>query len=68
MKQDDEKLAMLSKRLKPCPFCGAKAKLGGAPGWYDTYCTGDGCGARIDMMPTLEEALEIWNRRKGGFP
>lgn len=52
-------------KLKPCPFCGGKAKVQRYPHNYSVYCTK--CGARtILFKPTEKEAFEAWNRRTEG--
>jgi Lar family restriction alleviation protein len=61
---------MSSQKLKPCPFCGAKADvvIGGSHG--DVCCSDlDGCGAEISVYnaenpyEAADIALERWNRR-----
>ncbi|MBR4472490.1 MAG: Lar family restriction alleviation protein [Oscillospiraceae bacterium] len=52
--------------LKPCPFCGRKAKLIKTGKSWWTCCIG--CGARTygGLYPTdsaKESAIEAWNRR-----
>ena len=58
-------------KLKPCPFCGGKARLGQAGFNYDLYyveCTNPEC----DAMPTLRYqplkryAIDAWNNRYEG--
>lgn len=65
--------------LKPCPFCGGKAKVYDyevehyifdpvTPGYIDTeYETVYGCdcecGCNISERKSKEEAIEAWNRR-----
>lgn len=48
--------------LKPCPFCGADAIA-----WDKLYphvrCSNHECEVAI-FRYTIEEAIEIWNRRK----
>ena len=49
--------------LKPCPFCGSKAKYGeNCYGQFFVWCTNDDCDARI-FAKSPEEAAEAWNRR-----
>ena len=51
--------------LKPCPFCGGKAKLEDMGYPHHVYCTG--CGARVQGKGFAEEgekdAIETWNKR-----
>ena len=61
--------------LKPCPFCGSEARIERVrrhklfPQFIFPYCTHlpyikcNLCGATSRVMWTLEEAIEIWNRR-----
>lgn len=64
-------------KLKPCPFCGGKAKLlkdeigntadmCGAEWWY-VACSKLDCGiyAETADRPTPQEAAKLWNRRVG---
>lgn len=53
---------MNENELKPCPFCGGKAKLMdmGFPHWV--YC--ENCGAKVHGRTFYEEdSVEAWNRR-----
>ena len=57
---------MKKQTLKPCPFCGGKAKLMkmGYPHWV--YCTD--CGAKVHGRVVGEKegekaSIEAWNRR-----
>lgn len=60
-------------QLKPCPFCGGKAKFEncGDPGKFadwDVVCTECGIlalcpGEEPGMVTTKEEAAKAWNRR-----
>lgn len=52
--------------LKPCPFCGGKAKIGEViPDWFKAHCADDNCiGCNTGKMYlTAQEAAESWNRR-----
>lgn len=52
--------------LKPCPFCGGKAKLKHIKGYgYYIRCDGVGCGLQVYTHPVKNKykAIEVWNRR-----
>jgi len=60
----------MSEELKPCPFCGGRAKL-----WYDDTagymgCKSDSyvycgcCQATGSYKKSDEEAIAAWNERK----
>lgn len=50
-------------KLKPCPFCGAKAKIGNNfEGQFFVWCTNDDCDARI-FSRVKDNAIRAWNRR-----
>ena len=54
----------MSKKLKPCPFCGSEATLYEYRWWgisYGVECTK--CDAILEGYSTKEEAIEAWNRR-----
>ena len=59
----------MSERLKPCPFCGGKAKLRafalhfGAEMPYAFYVGCDDCEASSNHYDYRKEAIEAWNRR-----
>lgn len=56
--------------LKPCPFCGGKAKgLDGDPGsGYDVSCSTHDCPASHDTAhETPEAAIAAWNDRAEGW-
>lgn len=52
---------MVSKKLKPCPFCGGKAIAN--PHYKTTFLGCSKCLACADYGDTLEEAAENWNKR-----
>ena len=50
--------------LKPCPFCGGKARLNeykDGEVWYEVWC--DECAVRTEQYETVDEAVKVWNRR-----
>lgn len=60
--------------LKPCPFCGGQKIKAlekginldeGSVACYALVCDWDygGCDASSGLYPTLEKAIEAWNRR-----
>ena len=57
----------MSEELKPCPHCGgtrvhiAGAGAIGVPGVSWVFC--DGCLSQGGICDTVEEAVELWNRR-----
>lgn len=57
-------------KLKPCPFCGGRAVMIGAPFTHDRFLVacknrGDACKCEpcTNWFDTREEAAEAWNRR-----
>lgn len=59
-------------KLKPCPFCGGKAKLRKneffrVADWWYAACGNPDCGVYAETVdrPTPQEAAELWNRRAG---
>ena len=57
-------------KLKPCPFCGSRAKIHKrSDGYYYVDCSLDNgfCHVipRTWIYDTPEEAAEAWNRRAG---
>ena len=57
------KVIVMSKKLKPCPFCGGEAAVSER---YDEYCAVRciTCGAKTNFSMTKKGAIELWNRRK----
>ena len=62
---------METNELKPCPFCGGKARLLTKSPFYilemnrgrrAVFCTTDNCYA-VMFAETDQEAIEKWNRR-----
>lgn len=55
--------------LKPCPFCGATAKLRFGPMLEYAYVECEVCGARTKIINrsvkycATDEAAKAWNRR-----
>ena len=50
--------------LKPCPFCGGKARLNEYKDceiWYEVWC--DGCAVRTEQYENEDEAVKVWNHR-----
>ena len=62
-----EEMKQVKAKLKPCPFCGGKARVQGHEfiGYGDTFgvvCLN--CGAETRQFYVTEnEAIEAWNRR-----
>lgn len=48
-------------KLKPCPFCGGKAKKEEIGRSWGIEC--EDCQSSTRLCPTPEEAEEVWNRR-----
>lgn len=52
--------------LKPCPFCGGKARAGyvtfGSQGNWSIVCTKND-KHRMEFLGTKREVIEEWNRR-----
>lgn len=48
-------------KLKPCPYCGGKAKEVDLGGDWDIIC--EDCQSSTKIYPTPKEAMEAWNRR-----
>lgn len=61
---------MSNTELKPCPFCGGKAKTAYAINDYNrwgVYCKECGCTVDVEdwkgVEDTEENAIAAWNRR-----
>lgn len=48
--------------LKPCPFFGGKARIFGMKSMSLVGCTN--CGCVTAVYGTVDEAVEMWNRRQ----
>lgn len=55
---------MENVRLKPCPFCGGKAKLSLFFSNYHVTCTECLGGTWPEKGMSKEEAIAVWNSRK----
>lgn len=57
------------KELKPCPFCGGKAKVGKDTDiFFEAYCVSClkcGVSQQYPKYYTEEAAIEAWNSRAG---
>ena len=54
----------MDDELKPCPFCGAMARLEYIDLMYRIRCCDVfGCGANQGFFDTVEKAIAKWNRR-----
>lgn len=71
MKQEDfsNLCKELSEELKPCPFCGGKAKiiyrialLGGEH--YQTSVRCSNCWSTTPTSSSIDETIAFWNGRK----
>lgn len=49
--------------LKPCPFCGGLAFIGGAKRGKSCYCIDCRVGWSLVKRMSREEAIDTWNRR-----
>lgn len=54
-------------KLKTCPFCGSEAELHEiyVVKQYHVRCTNNLCGARMVVCEDKDEAIKMWNERKG---
>lgn len=62
------------RELKPCPFCGGKARIEDISTedekYYMMQCTNDECGASAcfgDHSTSKSKAIAAWNRRAGAI-
>jgi len=57
-----------NSRFKPCPFCGRQPTVRrNRFAEVDVYCDSNLCCAIVRVWGrSLEEALNLWNDRKGG--
>ena len=62
-----EQLKTYESQLKPCPFCGSKARLNNSFGWFTARCTAKipNCDVFPETMAcrTIEEVIKAWNTR-----
>ena len=62
-----EQLKTYESQLKPCPFCGSKARLNNSFGWFTARCTAKipNCDVFPETMAcrTIEEVIKLWNTR-----
>ena len=49
--------------LKPCPFCGGRAKLIVVNNQYQVMCDGYACLAKQGWWERKDYAINAWNRR-----
>ena len=57
----------MTEKLKPCPFCGGKAKFGANKSCCGRTvridCTNPECGGCVTTFSSKAEATKAWNRR-----
>ena len=65
VEQKGEPMSDREIKLKPCPFCGGKAKVGTTGYSYKVYCDTPSCDVRPNTRfhKTRENAIKAWNRR-----
>ena len=52
------------EELKPCPFCGSKAKLvQDGETSFKIFCTGANCDAAMGWCISRKSLVNDWNRR-----
>lgn len=58
-------MCIIRQKLKPCPFCGGKAKI--CRNWNYVWDYGfikcDTCGATTGKFDYYKSAIKAWNRR-----
>ena len=58
----------MSKKLKPCPFCGGQAELeekdynGSAKWLFEIHCA-EGCVSMMNLYGPKKDAVDRWNKR-----
>ena len=57
--------AIMSEKLKSCPFCGSEAKIYSVRNIYRIYCDNEKCYVCPDIWHkgTFEEVAQRWNTR-----
>lgn len=57
------------EQLKPCPFCGGKARLYNRFGWWYVACGTMRDKCKVDcstiQFDSPDKAVEVWNKRGG---
>lgn len=51
--------------LKPCPFCGGKAKLMQREDLWSVSCAD--CGSGTALSGSRDRTVEVWNKRTSGW-
>jgi hypothetical protein len=58
---------MKSEIIHPCPFCGEQTNLQTGENWScgESYVHCNNCEGHISLSGTVEDAVQMWNRRPG---